>query len=145
MSSKDDVRPPTSTPREVISINTAFKDLEKAIEKTDPYGGATLPVTPASTPDSHSVRSIPGNGENMSDDSSTKRRKEALRSDSMQELWHRIEEKAARARLSSRETRAGCFSRLTFHWASSLLWVSSTLELVKHYRGSSDYLLHALQ
>ena len=133
MSSTHDVQPPANTPR-AISIDTAFKDLEKAIEMTDPYGGATLPVTPVSTPNSDSMMSIPGKGESIPgreeiipDNRPTEQRREAFRSDSMQELWHRIEDQSARAMIQSREARAGWFSRLTFHWASGLIWVSPTL------------------
>lgn len=127
MESNDGVQPPASTPREEISVDTAFKDLEKAIEMTDPYGGATLPGTPARTPDSNSILSVPGDGESIPDNSPTEKRKEAFRSDSMQKLWNRIEDQSARATLQSREERANWFSRLTFHWASSLIWVSPTL------------------
>ena len=126
MSSNDDVHPSANTPREEISVNTAFKDLEKAIEMTIPYGNATLPVTLSRTPDSGSIMSLPVNGESAQDNSPTEQRKEAFRSDSMRDLWHRAEDQSARARLQSREARAGWFSRLTFHWASSLLWVGPT-------------------
>ena len=143
MSSKDDVQPPVNTPREEISVDTAFKDLEKAIEMTDPYGGPTLPVTPAHTPDSNSIMSIPATSESMPDDSPTEQRKKALRSDSMRELWHRIEDKAARTRFTSREANAGWFSRLTFHWASGLLWVRHALWLIEPYSASSDDLFRA--
>ena len=127
MASQDRVQPPANTPREEMSVDTAFKDLEKAIEMTDPYGGSTLPGTPARTLDSDSILSIPGNGESIPDNSPTKQRKEAFRSVSMQELCHRIEDQSARATLQSREETANWFSRLTFHWASSLIWVSPTL------------------
>ena len=126
MSSNDDVQPSANTPRDDISVNTAFKDLEKAIEMTIPYRGANLPVTPARTPDSGSIMSLPVNGETVPDNSPMEQRKEAFRSDSMRDLWDRTEDQSARARLQSQETRAGWFSRLTFHWASSLLWVGPT-------------------
>ena len=131
MSSHNGVQPPANTPSQEISIDTAFKDLEKAIEITDPYGGPTLPVTPVRTPDSISIMSIPATGESRPGTSPMEQRKENFRSDSMQKLWHRIEDKAARTRFQSQEANAGWFSRLTFHWASKLLWVRLTLWLTK--------------
>ena len=143
MSSNDDVQPSANTSIEEMSVNTAFKDLEKAIEMIFPYKGATLPVTPARTPDSGSIMSLPANEETVRDNSPTEQRKEVLRSDSMRNLWHRTEDQSARARLQSREARAGWFSRLTFHWASNLLWVGPTPWLIKPYSASSDDLLLA--
>ena len=143
MPSNDDVQPSANTPIEEISVNTAFEDLEKAIEMTFPYKGATLPVTPAHTSDSGSIMSLPTNGEIVSDNSPTEQRKKILRSDSMRNLWQRTEDQSARARLQSREARAGWFSRLTFHWASSLLWVGPTPWLIKPYSAFSDNLLLA--
>lgn len=127
MASKDGVQPPANTPRDEISVDTAFKDLERLIEMTDPYGGPTLPGTPARTLDSGSILSLPGVGESIPDNSPTEQRKKVFRSDSMQALWHRIEDQSARAMVQSREQRANWFSQLTFHWASSLIWVSPTL------------------
>ena len=118
---------PANTPPEEISVDTAFKDLEKAIEMTDPYGGSTLRGTPARPPESDSILSLPSNGESIRDKSPTEQKKNALRSDSMQELWCRIEDQSARAMLQSREVRANWLSQLTFHWASRLIWVSPTL------------------
>ena len=123
MSSNDDIQPSANTPGEEISVDTAFKNLEKAIERTIPYGGATLPVTPARTPDSGSVMRLSVNRETVPHNSPTEQSKETFRSDSMRDLWHPTEDQSARARLQSSETRAGWLSRLTFHWASSLLWV----------------------
>ena len=127
MTSKEGVQPSANSPREDISVDTAFKDLENAIEMTDPYAGSTLPGTPARTLDSDSILSLPGNGESIPDKSPKVQRKKAFRSVSMQELWHRIEDQSARAVLQSREQRANWISQLTFHWASSLIWVSPTL------------------
>ena len=127
MASKDGVQPPANTPGEEISVDTAFKDLEKAIEITDPYGGPTLAGTPARSSNADSILSLPSNRKSRPDKGPTEQKKKAFQSDSMQQLWCRIEEQSARAVLQSREQRANWFSQLTFHWASRLIWVSPTL------------------
>ena len=123
MSSNDDHKSSANTPEEETSVDSAFKNLEKPIERTTPHGGATLPVTPARTPDSGSVTRPSVNREFGPDKSPTEHSKETFRSDSVRDLWHPPEHQSARARLQSSETRAGWLSRLTFHWASGLLWV----------------------
>ena len=145
MASENSGQPPAYTPGEEISVDTAFMDLERAIEMTDPYDGSTLPGTPAHSPKSDSALSLPSNRASIPDQSMRKQRKKISRSESMQQLRCRIEEQSARAMLQSREQRANWFSQLTFHWASKLIWVSPTLWSSKHYSGSSDYLLRALQ
>ena len=128
MASQDRVQTPANTPGEEISVDTAFKDLEKAMEMTDPFGGSTLPGSPARSQDFESILSLPSNSESVPDRRPTEDKKKAFQSDSMRQLCCRIEDKSARAMLQSREQRANWFSQLTFHWATRLIWVSPTVE-----------------